>query len=666
MLILQALFLWLIISALMIGGAMLFHKFFPEESPWFGFIVPPLTVVVLLNFIEHLVALPSLLLLLPVFLGLTVWMAVSGKYFKEALILPSAVFLAAFSFTFAVRCLQADITYTSDGISDLNMINNFSQGHTLPPPDTWMPGYPFEWYYDLQHYGASVVERLLAVKIGVAYNISHALLSALICVVGAAAAHRISGGKLWITLAVPFLIESSATGSSAYLLITTHNGDLWLPDDLSSGMTHPPDANPIWKWLLNDIPGGIDKKSIDDIAGHQTLRLQVPGFWTWRDEYHANASGHLLTVLSVLVLAELVQIRRTVWPWVLAVMTPLLAVITSAWALPITVLMCWVILPIAWTCGRRPASINSTIWTLFIAATLLWPAFYNVTSSPEIPEITWVDPREHTPPLEFLIQWWPIYVLWICACISFRTLSFGLRWILVVVPVMLIFIEMVTIQSRYNVIEKMWGYTWAAGLVALFPFVASRVGIAFRFVTILLLFSALLSLYTFVHSVCGGTWDGAAFHLEGTQYIVTDDQKKRMMQIVGQTKHDVYLSGKTAFCYNEAPALAVFTNNKSYIAWPYFESLTNFANEAVYRQKLNDDFYSGAMTDRLNFLQSNHIHGVLIWPDDSVSDEYLANLRKELAPAYDYIDCKGSGDKNAGVFILRSPPQSNSSNASDS
>jgi hypothetical protein len=94
MLILQALFLWLIISTLLVGGAMLFHRFYPDESPWFGFIVPPLAVVLLLNFIEHLVALPSLLLLLPVFLGATIWMVVAGKYFKQSLILPTAVFLA--------------------------------------------------------------------------------------------------------------------------------------------------------------------------------------------------------------------------------------------------------------------------------------------------------------------------------------------------------------------------------------------------------------------------------------------------------------------------------------------------------------------------------------------------------------------------------------------
>jgi hypothetical protein len=146
-----------------------------------------------------------------------------------------------------------------------------------------------------------------------------------------------------------------------------------------------------------------------------------------------------------------------------------------------------------------------------------------------------------------------------------------------------------------------------------------------------------------------------AFHLEGTSYLTQDPQKKRMLEVVGQTKDTTYLSGKTAFCYNEAPTLAVFTKNKSYIAWYWFESLTNFESEANYRQKLNDDFYSGAMTDRLNFLQANKIGGVLIWPGDAISDDALAALKKELEPTYDYTDCKLTGTNNAGVFLLRTP-----------
>ena len=655
MLILQAFFLWLIVSALMIGGAMLFHRRFPEESPWLGFIVPPLAFVLLVNFIEHLIALPVLLYLLPLFLGATVWMIIAGRGFKRVLILPSAVFLVSFAFTFLIRCLRPDIDYTSDGISDLNMINNFSQGQTLPPPDTWLPPLRYEWYYDMQHYAASVLERLLNVKIGVAYNVSHALLSALICVVGAGVAHRISGGRIFATLAVPFLLEAAATGSSAYVYLSAGrpDPDLWMAVDLGTNVAHPPNAAPIWSWLREGLSPQLAAMGPDDLLNHQTLRLQVPGFWTWRSEYHANASGHLLTLLAMLAVVELMVERRTIWPWVLTALTPLLATVTSAWALPITALVCWVMLPVAWLCGRRPASVRMLAWTLFGSLMVLWPAFYASTSAPEFPTIDWIDPLDRVPLREFLLQWWPVILLWLCGIVCVRQLPVSLRWFLVVVPVMLIGIELVTIQSRYNMIEKMWGYTWAVGFFGLFPFVASRKGLVFRAITLVLICSSFVSLAYFIRDVMLPTWDGAAFKLEGTQYLMGDEQKKRIFEIVGQTKHATYLSGKCIFCYNEPPAVVTFTKNKAYVAWSNFEYLTNTHNEPLYREGLNNDFYSGKMTNRLQFLQSHDIEGVIIWPDDDISSDDLGKMRADLEPAYEYIDCKGSGEKNAGVFVRR-------------
>ena len=476
------------------------------------------------------------------------------------------------------------------------MINNFLQGQTVPPPDTWLPPLRFEFYYDLQHYAASVIDRLLSVNIGVADNVSHALLNALVCMAAAGAAYRLSGEKLFATLAMPFLILSAATGSAAYLILICHNTDLWLIADLSGGMVHPPDANPIWKWLTNDLPAALQGKSPDEILDHQTLRLQVPGFWTWRDEYHANAAGHFLTILSVLTVAELVHPRRTTWPWVLAAIMPMLAATASAWALPLTILLCWVILPVAWILGRRPDALNATLWTLFASVTLLWPAFYNVTSSPLVPDINWIDPLDHVPPRELLVQWWPIIILWICGLCCWPKLSAGVRWFLVILPLMLIGIDLVTIESRYNTIEKLWGYTWALGLVGLFPVICWRAGAggAFRIVTIVVLANGAVSLGAFFYGACGnGAWDESRFHLEGDHYITHDDQKKRMLDVVAQSRHAIFLSGKCAFCYNEAPALAVFTGNLSYSAWYWFETHANSKTEANTRAKLNNDFYDG-------------------------------------------------------------------------
>ena len=649
--IIQAFLLWFFISSLMIGGAFAFRYSFPRESPWFGFIIPPLAFVVLLNFIEHFVALPNLLPLSPVLVGFLLWLGAKPGYPKRDILLPSLVFLGAFAFTFGIRCLQPDILPSSDGLADLNKINNYCQGDTLPPIDTWLPPYKYEWYYSLQHYAASIIKRLFDIKLGVAYNVAHALLSALTCVAGAAAAYRISGGKIWVTLAIPFLIESAATGSSAYIQLTMHDPSLWLADNLAGGyddLAHNNPANPIWQWLA--------------APHHERLELQVPGFWTWRDEYHANSSGHFLTLMAVFVIAELTSLQKAVWPWIMAVLIPFIAVVASTWAYPITGLLCGGGIAIALLSGRRPASFGLTGLLIFSGLLLLWPACYDVTSSPEVPDIVWTKPEERAPLIEFLIQWWPILLLWIYGCCLYRGLSSAVRWVLLVLPVMLIAIELISVEGRYNTVEKMWGYTYGVGLIALFPVVASRASLPCRTLTLILLLSGFISLSGWLRNANDwmpwGRWPEAEFDLEGTHYITADDQKRRMLQVLTRLNHATLLTGKCpGFNYYESPALAVFTENRSYATWTYFESVANYRDEAQYREKLNNDFYSGAMLDHLQFLRSNNITGVIIWPDDNIPDDYLETLTKELDSSYEYIDCRGDGDKNAGIFLLRSFPQ---------
>ncbi len=695
--LLQDFLLWSLISGLVIGGALAFHRFFPDESPWFGLMVPPVAFVLLINFIEHFIALPDLLILLPILAGILLWLVAAPGYNRRNVFLPACIFLGAFAFTFGIRCLQPDILHTSDGLSDLNKINNFCQGDILPPIDTWMPPFHYVWYYSLQHYAASIIQRLFDIKIGAAYNATHALLSALICVAGAAAAHRLSGGRTWITVMIPFLITAAATGSSAYIYLTSHDPSEWLASNLSGGViaydnaiaNHtPPDGNPLWKLLALVDPH------------RERLELQVPGFWTWRDEYHANASGHFLTLFAVFVIAELVAIRRTIWPWIMAVLLPFLAVDSSTWSYPIITLLCGGTVVLALYFDRRPAALQLAGLILLAAFVLLWPSFHDVTSSPQVPDIVWTQSEWRAPFLEFIIQWWPILALWVLGCCYFRELSFGMRWILCVIPLMLIGVELITVEGRYNTIEKMWGYTYGTGLIALFPIVArlanweavgaylheewaparlfhsspakglwDRIGdltlvltrptyLACRFVTVLLVFSAAVSLYGRLRTECEWIpWNGGVGAIEGDHYITIDPQKNRIMQILRQVKHKTFLSGKVVWCYNESPAPAVFTGNRSYIAWTYFESVADYPEESNYRTKLANDFYSGALPDRLKFLQGNHIAGVIIWPDDAIPDDYLAALKKELDSAYEYVDCRGDGDKNAGVFLQRPLPE---------
>jgi hypothetical protein len=374
--------------------------------------------------------------------------------------------------------LQPDILPSSDGISDLNKINNFSQGGTLPPIDTWMPPFHYIWYYSLQHYAASVIERLFAVQIGVSYNVAHAYLSALTCTAGAAAAYRFSGGRLWITIAIPFLIESAATGSSLFIYLSMHHPSMWYASNPSGGALDYDNAvaagaaandNPLWKTVLHT--------SLWQWLAHdphrERLELQAPGFWTWRDEYHANASGHLLTLLAVFVVGELTLLKRSLWPWLMAVLTPLLAVDASTWAYPITGLLCGGAVVFALLLGRRPADLLFGALVLLGALILLWPSLRDVTSSPEVPDILRTRPEERVAWREFILQWWPILFLWICGlwlvvadfASRERKIQFGVAWVLVVIPLMLIGVELYTVEGRYNTVEKMWGYTWGTGLI---------------------------------------------------------------------------------------------------------------------------------------------------------------------------------------------------------
>jgi hypothetical protein len=664
MLLLRALLLWSIVSLHVVAGAVLFRRLFPRESPWFGFIVPALAFCILINFVENFIAVPSLLWLLPfTTIGSVLLVARPDLTWEGArhlfhssqpspaaeparadfswrdLWLPLAIFLLSFAFTFFIRSIEPDILPSSDGLADLNLIANFMKGETLPPTDGWMPPFKLQYYYTFTHYCASVLTRLLGVDIGTGYNLSHALVSAFTCFAAAAVAWRITG-RVWITLLLPFIIESAATGSSAYLLLTEKDPSPWLMDNLSGGLEHP-DANPIWK-LLATAPY------------RERLELQVPGFWTWRDEYHPNAAGHFLTLLAAWVLMEIVAAgERRIWPWIAAIMIPFIAILTSTWALPITGLLCGGGLVIAWLKKSRPSNRNILFIAVAVTVVLIWPSLQLIFGAPNSPPMMWNHVEWRTPFYEFVIQWWPVILPWLALLLVWPRLPVGVKWAHVVVPLMLILIEVFNVEDgRYNTIEKMWGYTYGAGMVVFFSAVAMRSGIGFRIITALLLASSTVAMCGRLHDTFRWIdWHKDAWHVEGTGVLRGDPQRARLLEVLSQLHHATLLTGKVEWGYNASPALATFSGNRTYIAWTYSEEHYGHKGESDFRAQQVTDFYAGKMADPLGFLTSHGIAAVVIWPDDQIPDDVLNNLKTQLAPGYNYIDCRGDGPNNAGVFM---------------
>jgi hypothetical protein len=669
MLPLRALLLWSLVSMHVAGGALLFRRLFGRDHDWYGFLIPGLALCLGLNFLEYFIAVPTLLWLLPLTTigsllllvrpdfdfraawrrivpgaaGASATRSAPVPFSWEGLRLPLGIFLGSFAFTFLVRCLQPNVLASSDGLADLNLIANFLKGETLPPTDGWMPPFKLEYYYTFQHYAASVLTRLFGVAAGTGYNLAHALLSAFVCFVAAATAWRIAG-RVWITVAMPFLIESAATGSNAYLRLTELDPSPWTMSNLSGGLEHP-DGNPIWK-LLATAPF------------RERLELQPPGYWTWRDEYHPNAGGQFLTLFAVWILVELFRKERLNWPWIAAFLLPFFALITSTWALPITGLLCGGGLLLAYTRGRRAENAAFVFGTVALGLICMWPSLMPLFSSPIPTPVMWNHHEWRTPLIEFLIQWWPVIILWVSLVFVWPRLSTPVKWATLVVPLMLIGIENINIEDgRYNTIEKMWGYTYGAGLVAFFSAVAMRRAIAFRLVTVIILASASVALFGWMRWDLHWTDWSNAWHLEGDGILRQDPQRTRLLQVLSQFHRKTVLTGKVDWDYYDSPALAVFSGNRDYIAWTWAEEHYGHQGENDFRAAQVNDFYAGKTADPLGFLTGNSIQAVVIWPDDKISDNLLATLKTKLAPNYVYVDCRGDGSDNAGVFLRQPAPR---------
>jgi hypothetical protein len=125
----------------------------------------------------------------------------------------------------------------------------------------------------------------------------------------------------------------------------------------------------------------------------------------------------------------------------------------------------------------------------------------------------------------------------------------------------------------------------------------------------------------------------------------------RLLEVLKPLHGATILPGKSHWAYNLAPGLVTFSENRCFVAYFHQEAQAGHWGEAEYRSSLNNMFYRGEMPDPLPFLQANHIAAVLIWPEDQISDDQLQKFQAQLGSEFFYVNCKGDGPRNAGVFM---------------
>jgi len=645
MLLIRVFILAVLVGLHVIGGAVVFRRLFPRESAWWGFFAPMLALLFVLDFIEHGLALPHLYWLLPLSTGALIWAMASAGRAAKALRVPGVIFVAAFAYALLVKCFQPDINcYFTEDMTDANRILNFCLGDKLPPTDSWLPPYPHTGYYTFMQYGASVMKRLLGIDVGTACNLGQALVSALTLVGAGAAAYSLSRGRLVVTGLVVLTYAAGFTGSSlAVTMFQPLNPDPVASIDIGGG--DPADK-------VHAIFGPLLRSDAPEIA----YRIYPPGCYIAYPEFHATMGGHLVAVWAVFAAAELMRRRRSLFPWIYLIVAPFLAYITCSWFIFMVTLLAGT-MAFAWWTGRRPSSLQTAAMGGVLGVTLLWPALNDLAhgSAPQALDWSWDLLRDRWT---FVIQWWPLYLPWLLLCFLWPRMNAAQRWLhFLFIPVLLA-TEVFYVFERGTMLEKTWSGTFGIGMAMLYPALFAQKTWGCRLVSVAILLTALCSLGAWVNQAYAyGAQTHSFLHLEGNHFIEANPVKSRMEEVLGRIHGQNVITGVAHYAWFESPNLPLYTENRCYLGWTNAEETCGHPGEARFRQKQINDFYAGTLDDPMGFLQLNNIAAILIWPDDHITTDRVEALKKTLAPAYAYIDCKGDGGDNAGVFLRNPTPE---------
>ena len=666
MLLLRAALLEFLVCYHVVGGAVLFRRLFPRESAWLAFIVPTLMVMFVFNFIEHFIALPVLGWLLPfTIVGLGWAMVTRGPLLgpwgapitttplavaMQGMTLPMLIFLGTFTWAFGILCFNPSVTPNTEGVADMARVLDFTLGSKLPAVDTWCPPYDHGGYYTFQHYGASLLKRLFSLDIGTGYNMGFALLNTLVIFVGAGAAYEFGGRRTWICLATLLMLLANYKGASVLLLFwnSLHPVpnlydifDARLANDIGDGWNDPTRHNP-FGWIFTNPP--------------PTLRMFPPAYDLYFPEFHANISGHFLTLATLLAAAETFREPRANWPWVCLLVFPFLCIIAATWFMVTIAILTAGCLAAAWIAGRRPENGTWVAVVTGIALLLIWPSIDSLISGSYPVDIHLTPWVEYTNPWEFLIQWWPVLIPWLCLFFLWPWMNLLTRWLHVAVPLLLIFYEIVTFADRGLTVEKNWGAIYGAGTVAFLPLIFAARSSFYRLVSVIFIFIGVVFVVVSAKTSYDYSWSGNVLHLRGDVAIQLDPQKKRLEQVLKRFHGVTVIAGKSVYSYNEAPVVVGFSENMCYIAWWYQEDQCGHGGEAQARDAQVNAFFADTLPDPVGFLKSNNITAVMVYPEDKIPDDVLGKLKDQLANEYYYVDCKGTDPglpNNAGVFIRR-------------
>ncbi|UXY15708.1 DUF2298 domain-containing protein [Chitiniphilus purpureus] len=580
------------------------------------------------------------------------------------------VFIICFAAAFAWKFVFPNI-YPNMGerAADLYFMLNYYPGERLPPLDIWYPPFRFDFYYAFMHYGAALLGRLFGWQPGFAYNVAFGLMMGLSLTLVWYFASRFITQRYgrWLLAAA---IALGGTGITPLIHFA-----------VGQPANHPNEwAATEYMWGSARFIGNFDTKVNTDF-GRALFPLMRPenkptpdfephdlpmenfGYQFFLGDYHPPVGGFFLLFLALGLLAWLETpaaegevVRRRLAQGLFALTVPVM-LITNTWIFPFSVMLL-----LSWAAWRQwrgdPPDWRAVIGGGLLGALLVYPYLSGLAAQAIQTPIKLVPMLAHTPPLRFVIFFWPLLVLMALALVERRTRPLAVCFVLAF-GAMLVLSELVYVDDpsggkydRTNTTMKWWGWLYSGGVLACG---AIALASARRWVRMAAAASLLL-ICSYAFDVARYWWytpKSDAGKLDGAAWFVREPVNRDLVKYLRSAPRGIVLENWLGDAYTNQTLVAMFSQQVSMLGWPNHVSLWHGAPQSVWNESnLIKAFYKGELPDMPNWLARHKVDYIVWMPADNQANPQAFNTINAAIGGYYYWK-PFSDNPLAGLWIHR-------------
>jgi uncharacterized membrane protein len=613
-------------------------------------------------FLEHLAGWGPHPPLLPLTTALSVWLIWRDRRIVVRNWGAEVLFAAGFCYCFLWRYASPDIDDTGEKMPNLMLIESYMRGTKLPAPDLWLPPFRANFYYSFQHYGASLMGRLLGVGPGVSYHLAYCTLVGFIAVLMGSCVARLCDwrpGRLVCLLSL--LVGGSGSVVAAHVLLV-HPGMFRSVRFLGSAIEHDP---PTWIGArvlpFMDTPG----------RAARDLPMEPMSYVLINGDYHPPLAGFLLLALaSTLIAAQATGAagRRRAMNHALLAGTVPLALISNAWVFPLLLILVG-----GWFAYRLLSGEQG-----FLIPALAGLAAVTILEYPYLIEFTQqaitsnaamglTQPDDRTPWLGWCLTFWPVAGILALGLLNREqrslTLFLIVVWTLELAATEFLYNHDVYggVWNRFNSTLKWWGWVYAGIILTLGAKNLGSGSWLCRYGTVVLLVPSLVFAADLHRCYNYFERTGSEGFLAGSAWLNRDPIARDMVIVLAARPDGVALESGIKMENTESPAITLFAGKQSLLGWPWHETTWRGAFAEI-RERLaqTTDFYEGKLADPLDWLLHNNVRYVIWLPRDCVDgDSRFGPLNDKIKARYFWHELYQEKDRFMVGFweLIDSPPK---------